>query len=55
MDVPPSLRSRLKNKETLIGTVLTRPSPEIAEMMSRIGYDGLFVDFEHSAMTTETL
>jgi 2-keto-3-deoxy-L-rhamnonate aldolase RhmA len=55
MNVQPSLRARLHNKETLIGTVLTLPSPEIAELMSRIGYDWVFVDFEHSAMTTETL
>lgn len=50
-----SLRTRLHNGETLIGTILTLPCPEIAEMMSKIGFDWLFVDFEHSAMTTETV
>ena len=50
-----SLRSRLLGGDRLFGTVLTWPCPDIAEVVSAIGYDWLFVDFEHSAMTTETL
>ena len=41
---------RLKRGETLIGTVLTLPSTEIAELLSESGFDWLFVDTEHAAL-----
>ena len=45
-----SFRSRLKRKETLIGTLLTLPSPDLAEVLALTGLDWLFVDLEHSPM-----
>lgn len=41
------LKKRLKKGETLLGTLLSLPSPEIAEIMSMVGFDWLFVDLEH--------
>lgn len=43
-------RSRLKQGELLIGTLVTLPSPQIAEILVNAGFDWLFVDLEHSAM-----
>jgi len=44
-----SFTTRLKQRELLVGTMLTLPSPEIAEMTSRCGFDWLFLDGEHGA------
>ncbi|MEE4607682.1 MAG: aldolase/citrate lyase family protein [Desulfobacteraceae bacterium] len=43
-------RERLKSGERLVGTLLTLDAPEVAEILSRAGYDWLFLDLEHSAM-----
>jgi 2-dehydro-3-deoxyglucarate aldolase len=45
-----SFRTRLKNRDLLIGTLITLPAPEIAEILAQAGFDWLFVDLEHSAM-----
>ena len=42
-----SFATRLKQQELLLGTMLTLPSPEIAEMISKCGFDWLFLDGEH--------
>lgn len=34
----------------LLGTILTLPSPEIAELLSQAGFDWLFVDMEHTSL-----
>jgi 2-dehydro-3-deoxyglucarate aldolase/4-hydroxy-2-oxoheptanedioate aldolase len=41
------LRKKLDQGEKLIGTLLSLPSPEIAEIMSMVGFDWLFIDLEH--------
>ncbi len=46
-----SFRKRLLDKEKMIGTLLTLPSPEIAELLSKAGFDWLFIDMEHSSIT----
>jgi len=46
-----SFRSKLSQGELLIGTITTLPSPEIAEILCLSGFDWLFVDLEHSAMS----
>jgi 2-keto-3-deoxy-L-rhamnonate aldolase RhmA len=43
-------RTRLKQKEFLLGTLLTLPSPDLAEVFALTGLDWLFVDLEHSTM-----
>lgn len=45
-----SFRNRLKKRDLLLGTILTLPSPEIAELLSRAGFDWLFVDMEHTSL-----
>jgi 2-dehydro-3-deoxyglucarate aldolase len=45
-----SFRARLGRKEPLLGTLLTLPSPELAEVLALTGLDWLFVDLEHSTM-----
>jgi len=43
---------RLRDNELLLGTMLTLPSPEVAEMIAACGYDWLFVDGEHGNLST---
>lgn len=43
------LRKKLDQGEKLIGTLLSLPSPEIAEIMSMVGFDWLFIDLEHGS------
>ena len=40
-------RKRLLRGDRLLGTVLTLPCPEVAEIMSKVGFDWLWVDTEH--------
>ena len=44
-----TIRTRLQNGDLLIGTLITLPTPEIAEIMAEIGYDWLFIDTEHGS------
>ena len=41
---------RLRSGELLLGTILTLPSPEVAELLSQAGFDWLFVDMEHTSL-----
>jgi len=43
---------RLRQNELLLGTMLTLPSPEVAEMIAACGYDWLFMDGEHANLST---
>jgi len=45
-----NLKMRLKSRETLIGTLVTIPSTEVAEILSLAGFDYLWIELEHSAM-----
>lgn len=40
-------RERLRSGELLVGPMVTLGSPEVAEILSGVGYDWLFVDAEH--------
>ncbi len=44
---------RLVKGELLLGTILTLPSPEVAEVLSGSGFDWLFVDMEHTQLDVE--
>ena len=44
-----NFRTRLKQGDLLIGTLITIPVPGVAEIMAEIGYDWLFVDTEHGS------
>ena len=43
-------RDRLARREPLLGTLLTLPSPEIAELLAGAGFDWLFIDMEHGLL-----
>ena len=45
-----AFRARLAAGETLIGTMLTLPSPSVAEILADAGFDWLFVDGEHGPL-----
>jgi 2-dehydro-3-deoxyglucarate aldolase/4-hydroxy-2-oxoheptanedioate aldolase len=45
-----SLRKRLWAGELLIGTIISLGAAEVAELISLLGFDWLFVDLEHSAL-----
>ena len=47
-----SFSQRLQRRELLLGTMLTLPSPEVAEMISKCGVDWLFLDGEHAPLAT---
>jgi 2-keto-3-deoxy-L-rhamnonate aldolase RhmA len=43
-------RTRLKKGERLLGTLLSLPSPEVAEVCAAAGFDWLFIDMEHGLL-----
>lgn len=48
-----SFRQRLKKGDLLIGTFITLPSPEIAEILADSGFDWLFIDMEHTSLDVQ--
>ncbi len=43
-----SFRQRLRSGDTLIGSLVQMPLPEVAEIYATAGYDWLFIDLEHA-------
>jgi 2-keto-3-deoxy-L-rhamnonate aldolase RhmA len=43
-------RQRLGDREPLLGTLVSLPSPEIAELLAGAGFDWLFLDMEHGLL-----
>ncbi|MEZ6060654.1 MAG: aldolase/citrate lyase family protein [Planctomycetaceae bacterium] len=50
-----SFRSRLKNREPLLGTMVTLSTPAVSEIFAEIGFDWLFIDGEHGPLETPDL
>ncbi|MDA1016317.1 MAG: aldolase/citrate lyase family protein [Planctomycetota bacterium] len=50
-----NFRSRLRNGETLLGTMVTLSTPSTAEILADVGFDWLFVDGEHGPLDTSDL
>lgn len=48
-------RSKLRRGERLYGTMLTLPSPAVAELLALVGFDWLFVDGEHGPFETSDI
>ena len=42
-----NFRSRLRNRELLVGTMVTIMAPETSEILAKAGFDWLFLDGEH--------
>lgn len=49
------IRKRLAEDKPTIGTWLQLPSPDVAELMARAGYDWVAVDMEHGSFGTGSL
>src|SRR5579885_2654388 len=49
MSMDRTFRQRLRAGERLIGTLVSLPSPEIAQVLAAAGCDWLFIDAEHGA------
>ena len=45
-----NFKTRLRDKETLIGSLVTLGSADVAEVMSLVGFDYLWIDIEHTPM-----
>ncbi len=45
-----TFKSKLTRHERLLGTVVSLPLPEIAEMSANAGFDWLFLDMEHGLL-----
>jgi 2-keto-3-deoxy-L-rhamnonate aldolase RhmA len=45
-----NFKKKLEGGDTLIGTIMSLPSLEVAEVLSSSGLDWLFVDMEHSSL-----
>lgn len=53
--MPSNLRTRMQQGELVLGTILSLNSPDVAEILSQIGFDWLFVDAEHSTLDPHDL
>ena len=49
------LKEKLQNGEAVIGTFVGLGHPDVTEMLSRIGFDWLLLDAEHSSLSFETM
>lgn len=56
---PPMLANKMKAKlaagQPVFGVSVMIPSPQIVEMVGRLGFDWVLIDFEHGAISPETL
>lgn len=48
-------RNRLRNRDTLIGTIVSSTDPANAEVLAECGFDWLFIDAEHGPYETTDL
>jgi 2-dehydro-3-deoxyglucarate aldolase/4-hydroxy-2-oxoheptanedioate aldolase len=48
-----TFKTRLAARERLIGTMITLPSPEIAEIFASSGFDILWLDMEHGLLDVQ--
>lgn len=51
----PSFRQRLQSGERLLGTIASIPSVVSAEILAKIGFDWLFIDAEHGALSNDSM
>jgi 2-keto-3-deoxy-L-rhamnonate aldolase RhmA len=45
-----SFRQKLQSGETVVGPILSFSCPDVADLLSRVGFDYLWIDLEHSPM-----
>jgi len=47
-----TFRKRLRDRETLLGCLVTLPTAAVAEILADVGFDWLFIDGEHGHLET---
>ena len=47
--------SKVKNNQLTIGSWMQLPSPDVAEIMGKSGYDWVAIDMEHGSFSPETV
>ncbi len=50
-----TFRIRLLSGDKLLGTMLSLPSPSVAEVLAQTGIDWMFVDAEHGPFSTSDI
>ena len=48
-----TLRSKIENKEKILGTLVSLTAPCLCEIMGNIGYDCVWIDTEHTYMSSK--
>jgi 2-keto-3-deoxy-L-rhamnonate aldolase RhmA len=48
-----TFRERVRRRDILVGALLTLGSPEVAEIYTLVGFDWVWVDLEHTALSLE--
>jgi 2-dehydro-3-deoxyglucarate aldolase/4-hydroxy-2-oxoheptanedioate aldolase len=51
--VKTDFRKKLNRGDVLVGTLITLPYTEVAEIMAEVGFDWLFIDTEHSPFNAQ--
>jgi 2-keto-3-deoxy-L-rhamnonate aldolase RhmA len=49
--VKPTFKEKISSAKPAIGTLLTIDAPDIAEILSLVGFDWLFIDMEHGTFS----
>ncbi len=48
-------KDKIRSGKTQIGTIVSLSSPSVADCLSQVGYDWLWIDLEHSPMSLEEI
>jgi 2-keto-3-deoxy-L-rhamnonate aldolase RhmA len=49
------MKGKEKFKKTMLGTLLSMSAPQVAEIIAMSGFDWVFIDMEHSALSLESV
>jgi 2-dehydro-3-deoxyglucarate aldolase/4-hydroxy-2-oxoheptanedioate aldolase len=45
-----NFKSKLQGERAIVGPIISLPCPDVADLLSRVGFDYLWIDLEHSPM-----
>lgn len=46
-----TFKQRLQNRDLLLGTIISMADPTVAELLTQVGFDWLFIDAEHAPLS----